>query len=299
MTNTARYAIVASAVAVAMTSFSAGSALAVPVSYGIDTSQSSFELRVGGIPTGSTAPLSGSINADLTGGVLTFSGGSSIVTGNDFSFSGPIVIPTTLLTSTPAITATVTFTGTGSATYSNFAFDITGGSAGDGTDRSALSFKPTSGTVSSSASGSGVVSGTIIGVPFSFPFTASGTGSGSFASAASAPLQPGDAVDLTAIGTTETLTIPVLTASYITSVSLTTDFDAPGLPGEIASLLAPFLQGVLEGNAAELGAPSFSGPLVATRTVPEVVAAVPEPASLVLFGLGLAGLASIARRRVR
>ena len=95
--------LLASAGAVALCATFVGRATAVPVSYTIDPARSSLTLTgsvfgvavAAQVPGGDVDSFSGTINADLTAGVLTFSGGSNIVGDANPAglFSPPITAP--------------------------------------------------------------------------------------------------------------------------------------------------------------------------------------------------------------
>lgn len=119
-------------------------ALAVPVTYYVDSSQSSLTLsgQAFGLPFAAQAPgslvdaFTGTITGDLNGGVLTFSGGSSIVAL--LNPAGPFTTAPNVLDGPGnyGVTANGFITGYGLATingvYRNLVFDITAGTAQNG-----------------------------------------------------------------------------------------------------------------------------------------------------------------------
>lgn len=135
------------------------SASAVPVTYYIDSSQSTLTLsgQAFGLPFAAQAPgslvdaFTGTITGDLTGGVLTFSGGSSIVAL--LNPAGPFTTAPNVLDGPGnyGVKANGFITGYGLAAingvYRNLVFDITAGTVQDSMAPSGQTLTLTSGTL--------------------------------------------------------------------------------------------------------------------------------------------------------
>ncbi len=135
---------------------------AAPVSYAVNSSLSSLTLSggVAGLPFMAQTPgsltdaFTGTINADLTGGVLTFTGGSSITAllhpSAPFS-TAPIVYPPFAVENYGVTASGIvpTFGGltTINGVYHNMVLDVTAGTAQDGLAPGAMLIKYTSGRV--------------------------------------------------------------------------------------------------------------------------------------------------------